>query len=118
MSSCASEPEVKSHLVQPRRRRRRRRRKVYSKLTQSTRRTPSATALPRCRRFIRIHPALSTLSQPELSSVLGGRALSQSGTADTGVATLSVSMAWLSSKVVFTRRGTKSYWVTTDRLPS
>ena len=33
-----------------RRRRRRRRRKVYSKLTQSTRRTPSATALPRRRR--------------------------------------------------------------------
>ena len=33
-----------------RRRRRRRRRKLYSKLTQGTRRTPSATALPRCRR--------------------------------------------------------------------
>jgi len=34
-----------------RRRRRRRRRKVYSKLTQWTERwTPSATALPRCRR--------------------------------------------------------------------
>jgi len=30
-----------------RRRRRRRRRKVYSRLTQWTRRTPSATALPR-----------------------------------------------------------------------
>jgi len=30
-----------------RRRRRRRRRKIYSKLTQWTRRTPSATALPR-----------------------------------------------------------------------
>jgi len=27
-----------------------RRRKVYSRLTQWTRRTPSATALPRCRR--------------------------------------------------------------------
>jgi len=35
-----------------RRRRRRRRRKVYSKLTQGTRRTPSATALPRCRRLV------------------------------------------------------------------
>jgi len=34
------------------RRRRRRRRKVYSKLTQRTRRTPSATALPRCRRLV------------------------------------------------------------------
>jgi hypothetical protein len=39
-------------------------------------------------------PALSNLSRPELSSVLGGRALSQSGTADAGVATLSVPMAW------------------------
>ena len=38
-------------------------------------------------------PALSNLSRPELSSVLGGRALSQSGTADAGVATLSVPMA-------------------------
>jgi len=48
-----------------RRRRRRRRRKVYSKLTQWTERwTPSATALPRCRRrdppFPRAtHPYLS-----------------------------------------------------------
>ena len=41
-------------------------------------------------------PASSTLSQPELSSDLGGRALSQSWTADAGMATvtLSVSMAW------------------------
>ena len=39
-------------------------------------------------------PALSTLSQPELSSFLGGRAPSQSGTAGAGVATLSASMAW------------------------
>ena len=38
--------------VRRRRRRRRRRRKVYSKLTQRTRRTPSATALPRCRRLV------------------------------------------------------------------
>ena len=30
-------------------------------------------------------PALSTLSQPELSSVLGGRTLSQSWTADAGM---------------------------------
>ena len=36
----------------PGRRRMRRRRKVYSKLTQLTRRTPSAIALPRCRRLV------------------------------------------------------------------
>jgi len=35
-----------------RRKRRRRRRKVYSELTQWTRRTPSATALPRYRRLV------------------------------------------------------------------
>jgi len=44
--------ECCSSSMRRRRRRRRRRRKVYSKLTQSTRRAPSATALPRCRRLV------------------------------------------------------------------